>query len=130
MKHELKTKEKTNRKLWIVSNYVSNSFDLDIDDRIDITNRDGILIESININSALMRFYERHEVYGIISAYIWNNDTKSVEKYITNLPDNEKKERLRKHSMAKKKALLQKLQNEIKELDISFEGSGPSKKSL
>jgi hypothetical protein len=130
MKHELKTKEKTNRKLWIISNYVSNSFDLDVDDRIDITNRDGVLLESININSALIRFYERNEVYGIISAYIWNLDTKSVERYITDLPDNDKKERLRKHSMAKKKALLQKLQDEIKELDISFKRSRPSKESL
>jgi len=98
MSHELKIKPKTNRKLWIVSNYVSSSFILDVDDRIDIKNQKGVVIESISINTAMVRFYENNKVYGIITAYIWDLDTKTAEPIPEeDLPDWEDRERKRKH---------------------------------
>ena len=73
---DLKESPKSNRKLFIVSPFLTSSYPLDIYDNIDVKNRKGVILESISINSLLMRFYEipRVKAYGFIHAYIWDND--------------------------------------------------------
>ena len=93
---ELIEKQKTNRRLHIVSNYSKSAYILDINDRIDVKNPKGVLIESISIDTVLLRFYEINKIYGIISAYVWDSDLQKVERYITDLPGNEIKEMKKK----------------------------------
>lgn len=115
---DLKEAPKTNRRLFIISNYLTNSYKLDIYDKIDIKNLKGVLLESININSALIRFYEIEKVksYGILRAYIWNIDNKKVERYITDLPDNEIKNRKKKYRKKEIEKEIMKLQKELNKL--------------
>jgi len=91
--NDLKPQEKTNKKLCINSAFVSSSWVLDIYDKIDVHNHKRVIVESISINSMLMRFYEMKNVkpFGIISAYIWDTENREIIEYITDLPDNDKK---------------------------------------
>ena len=98
---DLIPQEKTSRKLCVNSAYVSGSWFIDIYDKIDVHNEKRVFLESITINSMLMRFYEMKNVkpFGIISAYIWDTEERKVIEYITDLPDNEVKERMRKRKL-------------------------------
>ena len=93
---DLKPQEKTTRKLCVNSAYVSSSWVLDIHNKIDVHNHKKVVVESISIDSMLMRFYEMKNVkpFGIISAYIWDTEKREVVEYITDLPDSAHKARM------------------------------------
>jgi|AntAceMinimDraft_18_1070375.scaffolds.fasta_scaffold20867_8 hypothetical protein len=120
MSNDFREQPKTNRLLKVISNYSNGSWILDVHDKIDIKNEKGIILESISINSMITRFYENKIVkpFGIISAYIWDNDKRKVEKYITGLPDNEHKKRMKDHQIKIIKEEQRKLHNELKLLTI------------
>lgn len=112
---DLKEAPKTNRRLFIISNYLTSSYELDIYDKINIKNLNGVLLEIININSMLMRFYEIKKVktFGILRAYIWNKDNQKVERYIIELPDNKIKNQKAKHRKIEIEKEIKKLQKEL-----------------
>ena len=109
---------KTNKKLCIMSAYNTSSWDLDIHNKIDIKNEKNIVLESITINSMIMRFYEipSVETYGIISAYIWDTEKREIVEHIKDLPD------LPKKNLVKAKQLLEidKKINYLQQLKENF----------
>lgn len=77
-----------NRKLVVVSNYLSNSWNLDDNNMISLS--DGKVVD---IDTMVKIFYNIPSVkcYGIITAYIWDVEERKIEKHITDLPDSSDK---------------------------------------
>jgi len=114
----LKEKPKTNRKFFAVSNYTTGSWQLDVDDKIDVKNEKGVLLESIHWFTMLRRFYEQPSVncYGIICAYIWDVDTQEVVNNVTDLPGGLKKSLIAQRIILNNTLQIRRLQEEIEKL--------------
>ena len=62
--------------LWVVSNYISNSYPLDDNDNVIIQNRDKTETKILSINDAILRFQKNIRPYNILKKYIWDLDNK------------------------------------------------------
>ena len=102
-----------NRKLVVVSNYLSNSWNLDDNNMINLPNG-----KIVDINTMIEIFYNTLSVkcYGIIIAYIWNIDDKKIDKYITDLPDSSDKAQKNIRRIITITNQIKKLQEELENL--------------
>ena len=118
MIHDLKETEESKNILRIESAYSSSVHKLDIHDCIIIRNENKVFIESLSIDQMINRFYENSnaKVFGIDKAFIFNLETHEVVRYITDLPDSEKKEKIKNHRAQQLIEQIAKLNQELQNL--------------
>jgi len=116
MIHDLKETEQSRNILRIESAYSNASLKLDVHDCIIIKNDNGVITDSLSIDQAINRFYESTSVqcFGIDRAFVFNLDTHEIVRHITDLPDSEKKERMRNRKV-------ENLVNEISRLNNALQ---------
>jgi hypothetical protein len=114
----LQEQQKTTRKLHAVSAYASSSWQLDINNNVDVHDEKRVFVESISIMEMLFRFNEQPSVkaYGIISAYIWDTETREIIEYITDLPDTQQRDLMKLRKMSNLHAQLEALQEQYENL--------------
>jgi len=115
---DLKEQTKTTRKLHAVSAYASSSWQIDINNNVDVHNEKRVFVESISILEMLFRFSEQPSVkaYGIISAYIWDTETQEIIEHIIDLPDTQQKDLMKLRKMSNLHAKLAALQEQYENL--------------
>jgi len=115
---DLKETEESRNILRIESAYVSTAIRLDVHDCIIIRNDNKVIIESLSIDQVIKRFYESSVVqcYGIERAYVYNLDSQEIIRHITDLPDSEKKERMKNRKADNLVNEIARLNNELQNL--------------
>lgn len=113
---DLKETEESRNILRLESAYSNGVYKLDIHDCIIVRNDNRVIIDSLSIDQVINRFYETKTVncFGIDRAFIWDLDKHEIVRYITDLPDSEKKMKMKNHK-------IKNIVNEIAKLNIELQ---------
>jgi hypothetical protein len=93
MENDIKNKESRNI-LRIESDYTTMIHELDVNNCIQIKNKEKNIVEYFTISQMIKYFYENtnDKEYGINRVFIWSIDEKKIIKEITDLPNTKIKE--------------------------------------